>query len=95
MDPWGATDALMSLPRRFLPSCHYLRTFCVCCDTSPSGTLNLLRKICIGAGQTITNPDEMIIHEFFIRNRDITLLIPRDLSCLSSMITISCDGWDN
>jgi hypothetical protein len=60
------------------------------------GPLNLLRKIRIGTEQTITVPDEMIIHEFFIRNPDITLLIPRDLSRLSSIpdssiVTISCD----
>jgi hypothetical protein len=66
------------------------------CDASPSGTLNLLRKIRIGTRQTITIPDETTIREFFIRNPDITLLIPRDLSRLSSMlypsiITISCD----
>jgi hypothetical protein len=61
----------------------HLRTFCTCCDTSPSGTLNLLRKIRIATGQTITIPDETTIREFFIRNPDITLSIPGDLSCLS------------
>jgi hypothetical protein len=75
---------------------HYLQTFCACCDTSPSDTLNLLRPIRIGTGQTITIPDETTIHELFIRNPDITLLIPRDLSHLSlilysSIITISYD----
>jgi hypothetical protein len=63
-------------------------------------TLNLLRKIRIGTGQTIIIPDERTIREFFIRNPDITLLIPRDLSCLSSIpyspiITISYDRWGN
>jgi hypothetical protein len=63
-------------------------------DTTPSGTLNMLRKIRIGTAQTITIPDEATICEFFIRNPDITLLIPRDLSRLSSIsyssiITIS------
>jgi hypothetical protein len=54
----------------------------------------LLRKIHIGTGQIITIPDEMTIREFFTRNPDITLLIPRDLSRLSpipypSIITFS------
>jgi hypothetical protein len=60
------------------------------------GILNLLRRIRIGTGQTITIPNEMTIRELFIRNPDITLLIPRDLSRLSlipysSIATISYD----
>jgi hypothetical protein len=44
----------------------------------------------------ITIPDETTIREFFVRNLDIALLIPRDLSRLSSgpyssIITISYD----
>jgi hypothetical protein len=59
-----------------------------------SGTLNLLHKIHIGTGQIITIPDETTICEFFIRNPNIVLLIPRDLRRLSStpyssIITIS------
>jgi hypothetical protein len=50
----------------FLPSNHYLTTFRAWSDTSPSGSLNLLRKIRIGTGQTITIPHEMIIHDFLI-----------------------------
>jgi hypothetical protein len=47
-------------------------------------------------GQTITIPDETTICEFCIRNPDITFLIPRDLSRLSSrpylsIITTSYD----
>jgi hypothetical protein len=58
------------------------------------------RKIRIGTGQMITIPDETTIRVFFIRNPDITLLICRDLSRLSSIryssiVTISCDPWDN
>jgi hypothetical protein len=44
-----------------------------------------MRKIHIGAGQTIIIPDETTIRGFFIRNPDIILLIPRGLSRLSSM----------
>jgi hypothetical protein len=48
----------------------------------------------------ITIPDETIIREFFIRNPDISLLIPGDLSRLlsmpySSIVTISDDRWGN
>jgi hypothetical protein len=60
------------------------------------GILNLLRKIRIDTGRTIPIPDETTIHEFFIRNPDVTASIPRNLSRLSSMpyssiITISYD----
>jgi hypothetical protein len=37
--------------------------------TSPSGTFNLLRKIRIVAGQTITIPDETMSREFFFETR--------------------------
>jgi hypothetical protein len=99
-DPWGPTDASIELPWKFLPSSHYLRTFWACCDTSLWGKLTLLRRIRIGTGQTITIPDETTIREFFIRNPDITVSIPRDFSRLSSMpyssiITISYDRWGN
>jgi hypothetical protein len=50
-----------------------------------------MRKIRIGTRQTITIPDETTKREFFIRNPDIALLIPRDLSGLSSTITILSD----
>jgi hypothetical protein len=53
--------------------------------TSPSGTLNLVRKICIDTRQTITIPDETTICEFLIRNPDMIFLIPRDFSRLSSI----------
>jgi hypothetical protein len=60
-DPWGPTGTSIELTCGFLPSNHYLRTFWACCDISPSGTLNLLRKIRIGTGQTITIPDETTV----------------------------------
>jgi hypothetical protein len=51
-------------------------------------------KIRLGAGQAVTIRDEMTIPEFFIRDPDIALLIPLDLSRLSSipyssLVTIS------
>jgi hypothetical protein len=56
----------------------------------------MLRKMRIGSGQTIAIPDETTIREFFIQNPDIALLIPPDLSHLSSIpysliMTISYD----
>jgi hypothetical protein len=53
------------------------------------GYFDLLSKIRIGTGQTMTIPDETTIRGFFIRNPDITLLIPRDLPRLSSMPYLS------
>jgi hypothetical protein len=52
---------LIQLPRRFLPSNRYLRTFCACCDTYPSGDLKLSRKIRIESWQMIIIPDGTII----------------------------------
>jgi hypothetical protein len=48
-----------------------------------------LRKIRVGIGQTLTIPEETAIREFFIRNPDIALLTPHDLSHLSSMPYVS------
>jgi hypothetical protein len=100
MDPWGPTGASIQLPRRFLLSNHHFRTFCACCDTSPSGTLSLLNKIRIGTRQTITIPDETTIPEFFIRSPEIVFSSHHDSSHLpwipySSIITISYDQWGN
>jgi hypothetical protein len=97
-DPWGPTDASIYLSRRHRTSKLYIWTSCACCDASPSGTSNLLRKIRVSDRWTITIPYETTIQEFFIRDPDITLASPRDLSRFSSMpyssiITIFNDQW--
>jgi hypothetical protein len=97
-NPWGPTSASIELSRRCCTSKLYIRIFCACCDASPSGTSNLLRKICVSNWWTIAIPYETTTHKFFIRDPDITLAIPRGLSRLSSMpypsiITFSNDQW--